>query len=647
MKPLAMRTLLCCLTLSGLAACGGSGSSSMGEGGSTATAQNGTVSMMLSDASSDDWATIGVKVLGIALIPQGGGAAVSVYSASDASAPLINLVQLDQIDEILGNLSVPVGTYTGAVLTLGGNSGDVVLTVSSNPEAGFAAPAGSTIASSQIQVQGKQSDGTVPVTVNFVSPLVVTADTSSALDLEVDLSHPAFIVAHDPPTAQGETLWAVNFNGPVRHRPIAALDALVLRHAYGSVQSLSSDGSSLTFTKVYETLPIVTPETAVASEQSLTVLADSNNGTIVYDVDHGTSSIVTSFSAASSLLTQGEYVRVAARYQENGTLTATRVWASSSFNSIWLSPEGHVTQVDASNAEISVLDEAGLPVHLGVNASTQFFFHEALNPTAIGTGPAFLANLVRGFKVHVSVVDPLAASLVAQTVDIETAAYTGQVSLATATGFTYTHDYVRTSDDYQVALPEILGSSSNPGVASSTPVDGFAYWNFAYPTQLSSGTQAGANFASAVGGDSSTGYSFAGSTVFANAASAAVWGDTANPQGWAIPWAVLMPTLLPLATVATPLSQDSFTVTTAGSSTPGTVTVNETAGSATLVYQLNRSGGVLTLTPVDITTMTGQTTLSNALTAGTLVKLYGVPQSSGALAAYVLVYFTGDLMPAQ
>jgi hypothetical protein len=37
-----------------------------------------------------------------------------------------------------------------------------------------------------------------------------------------------------------------------------------------------------------------------------------------------------------------KFVRVAARYQADGTLVATRVWASSQFNSVWVAPEGHV-----------------------------------------------------------------------------------------------------------------------------------------------------------------------------------------------------------------------------------------------------------------------------------------------------------------
>src|SRR5277367_1332483 len=61
---------------------GGSGSGAMGTPApSPPAAQTGSVSMLLSDASTEDWCTIGVKVLSIALVPQGGGGNVNVYTA--------------------------------------------------------------------------------------------------------------------------------------------------------------------------------------------------------------------------------------------------------------------------------------------------------------------------------------------------------------------------------------------------------------------------------------------------------------------------------------------------------------------------------------------------------------------------------------
>ena len=103
--------------------------------------------------------------------------------------------------------------------------------------------------------------------------------------------------------------------------------------------------------------------------------------------------------------------------------------------------------VDTTNDVITVLNESGVGVPLTVDANTQFFFRQPQSPAAdsqpIATGTAFLSsqNLVRGFKVHASVVDPLATPLVAQSIDIETAQYSGAISAPGTAGFTYTHDF--------------------------------------------------------------------------------------------------------------------------------------------------------------------------------------------------------------
>jgi len=76
---------------------------------------------------------------------------------------------------------------------------------------------------------------------------------------------------------------------------------------------------------------------------------------------------------------------------------------------------------------------------------------------------------------------------------------------------------------------------------------------------------------------------------------------------------------------------------------PATVDVSTTAQSATLVYQIDRSNGVLTISPVDVTTSSGLAAITAGLVAGAPVKVYGVPQADGTLKAYVLAYFTGML----
>jgi hypothetical protein len=632
-----------------IAACGGGGSSGSATAPTMPASQTGNVSMLISDASTEDWATIGVKVLSIALVPQGGGSNVMVYTAP-ASAPMVNLAQLDQIAEILGNVSVPVGTYTAAVLDVSANPGDVLLTVAENPEAGFSAAPGSTIPTDQIQIQHKQGTSpnlTVPVKVTFVSPLVVSASQNNALDLEFDLAHPAFLVGHVPPGA-GNTLWALNFNGPVRHRRVHDLTRLVLRHLYGDVTAVAMDLSSITVTKEFPTEPVVNPETAVATTQSLQILADAANGTIFYDVDAKTHMVIKDFSAESSL--PGKQVRIAARYQEDGTLVATRIWASSQFSDVWLSPEGHVLHVDTASNVVTVASESGGGVDLTVDANTQFFFRQPQNAAAdsmpIGTGTAFIANhdLVRGFKVHASVVDPLATPLVAQSIDIETAVYDGKVSAPDMTGFTLTRVFGTAKDDYVYTLNYIANTTANGTDDGGNAISGYKWWNFAYPTLVMSGANAIADFISAT--DGSVNFGGTMGAVPSRAISFATWNDPANLNGWAATASILTPSTLPLGFVATGLVDDAFTMTLIGGANAATVGVTTTSGSATLVYQVDCTDGIVTVSAIDITTSSGLASLTTGLAAGAPVKVYGVPQANGTLKAYVLAYFTGQA-PAQ
>lgn len=647
-----VRTAVHAAVISGLAvmasACGSGsgGSSASSTTGGSQPPSSGSVSLLVSDASSDDWGTIGVKVLSIALLPQGGGSPVTVFTAP-STAPLVNLEQLDQISEILGNVQVAAGTYTGATLTLSANPGDVQLVVAAEPQAGFAGSPGAVIPADQIQIQGTQgSTGslTVPVSVNFVAPLVVTAGQSNALDLEFDLDHPAFIVAHNPPSAMGKTLYAVNFNAPVRHHPIADLTRLVLRHTYGTVASVATDGTSITLTKDLPTIPVVNPETAVSTGQSLNILADATNGTLFYDVDAKSVTTLKSFSSEANSLT-GRYVRIAARYQVDGTLVAVRVWASNQFQDVWLSPEGHVLHVNPSTNIITVANESGQSVPISVDTNTQFYFRapqDALgDATPIGSGPQFLAShdIVRGFKVHVSAVDPLATPIVAQSVDIETASYSGRISNPTASGFTYVHNFLTPTDDYSVNLTYISNTSPNGKDSNGNAVTGFKWWNFTFPTLADTGSAAIPDFVAATGGAVNFGGTVGAVKTYG--VSGARWNDPANPSGWSVPWTVLLPAPVPLGTVVTGVANGAFTMTVAGGSASATVDLSTTSGSATLVYQIDRSNGVVTVSPVDIATSAGLQTLTTALTSGTPVKVYGIPQADGTLKAYAVDYFTG------
>ncbi len=378
--------------------CGGGGSSSSSSGSGT-PANTGAVQIVVSDDATEDWATIGVKVLSVSLVPQGGGTPVTIFTAP-STPPLINLVQLDQLGEIIGNANVPVGTYTKANLTLSANPGDVTLVSSADPEVGFDLAAGTTVPSSNIQIKGASgSTGslTVPLTITLVNPLAVTANSTNALDLEFDLKHPAFIVEHWPATSAAP-IWAINFKGSwVRHHPRHDLTRLVLRHTLGQVSAVSSDNTAITITKDYATYPVpVSGEVPIASGVSLNILADATNGTHFIDVDTHTKTTIKDFSSVASMLLNngtGKYVRIAARYQAGGTLVAVRIWASTSFEKVWLSPEGHVVHVNTTTNVMSVTNENGQAVPVEIASGTQFFFRTPWSATAdatpIGTGTTF------------------------------------------------------------------------------------------------------------------------------------------------------------------------------------------------------------------------------------------------------------------
>jgi hypothetical protein len=657
--------ILVFLAVGVLTACGGGGGGSSSAGANQTPAQQAlNVPMLVSDAASEDWATIGVKLLSLTLTKSDN---TTVSVTLPASPTSLNLAQLDNLGEILSSVALTPGdTYTGATLTISANPGDVTLITSADPEAGFLAAASTQIPSNQIQIQGASGISgslAVSIPVNFVTPFVVptTASASTnapAVNIEFDLDHPTFIVGHA--VTGGTTLWAVNFNGPVKHKPVGDIRRLVLRHMYGTVSSVSADNTSLTFTKDLQTVPVVSPETDVATTQSMTVLADSTNGTLFYDLDDKTqNATIKSFSSVTSILTSGKFVRVGARYQQNGTLVATRIWVGSTFNSVWISPEGHVLHANSSGSTIVVADELGHPVALTVNASTQFFFRQPENAladvTPIGTGLAFLqaGNIVRGFKIHAQA-DVTTSPITAQTIDIETAAYQGKITTSSS-GVVFTKIFNTATDNYTVPASGVMGYISNTSANGNDPltgtaITGFKYWNFAYPTIVDSGSTAISDFVSATGGNANFGS--ATYTYYAHGTTYASWGDPANASGWSVPWMVVEPTDVPKGTVTTALTASTsgistFTMSITGGTKPVTVDVSSNSGQATLVYLVNRSGDVVTVTSLDITNAANLTTLTGYLGAGAIVQVSAAPQSDGSLKAYVLTVYRGSQLPSS
>jgi hypothetical protein len=282
-----------------------------------------------------------------------------------------------------------------------------------------------------------------------------------------------------------------------------------------------------------------------------------------------------------------------------------------------------------------------------VNAQTEFFYRTPsdglADATPIATGTAFLTsdNFVRGFKVHASVVDPLAVPLVAQSFDIEVSRFDGTISNPTTTAFTYNRNFHTATDDYVNILDYISSSTANGKDSNGNAVIGFKWWNFAFPTLADTGTNAITDYVNATSGTANFGGSVG--SVSAWGETRALWNDPAAPNAWAAPWTILEPTRLPLGTVAAGYSatNTNLTMMALGGVNAVTIDLNTTSGSTTLVYQVDRTGGIVTISPVDITTSAGQSTLQTSLVTSAPVKVFGVPQSDGSIKAYVVFYYTG------
>lgn len=86
-----------------------------------------------------------------------------------------------------------------------------------------------------------------------------------------------------------------------------------------------------------------------------------------------------------------------------------------------------------------------------------------------------------------------------------------------------------------------------------------------------------------------------------------------------------------------------FQVGVTGGSTNVPVDVSTMPGSATLVYQVDRTNGVITMTQQDITSSAGLAAFTNGLSLTSPIRVAGVPTRNGHIRAYAVTYFTGDI----
>ncbi len=538
-------------TLVLLTACGGSGASSSASpsSGSTAT---GSAAIILSDAPSDQWSAVEVVVTKVTLVDKN-DQTKEVVAFQGATAK-INLVDLDSVGELLATAQIPVGTYNAMRISI--DPSNVTLVKAD----------GTPVPSSSVKVVGGTN-----VWVPLSSDLVVTQGSSNALQLDFDLSHPLFLVQLPDGT------WVMNLQ--VHFKPNAngmmGMAQMQFHHRRGTIASLGASSFVL----------------HADSGNDLTVNVDS--GAWFFDAD---AKAVGRFAG----LAAGKYALVSLRMQSDGSLWAVRVWYSANPLPDW-TPEGHVYGVDRTNNKLFVSTDTGTPRAVVVDSDTAFTYHRSL---ALGTGPSALADLWAGFKVSVTVKDPLAAPLHAASINVQRAVDGGRITAATATDFTYANAF-----------------SLNRTYAYA---NGFSWWYLGFPGITSTDTGA---FASAVTG---------AGDVRVRGLSDLTWNATSS--AWDAANVIFMPVGLPLGAITTSYNggQIGFTFTdSTGTVQALPVTLDSTAGQQPSVVEVNNQAGAVTVTPLDASTWSAK------LVAPTPVKVAVVPKPDGTFAAYAVAIFTG------
>lgn len=566
-SPRVFARLAATLSLGSLAffiACGGGGSSS---GSGSTPAGTGTVDTIVTDSASDQWSTVGVVVTKITLLDKADHSHEVV--AFNGTSAKINLVDLDSVGELLAQAQVPAGTYDAMRITIDSDPSTVTLIDST----------GATVPTSKIHVLGSS------VTVTLNADLVVTAGGTTALQADFDLAHPLFL--YQLPNGD----WVLNLQ--VRHKVNpATLDKLVLHHHLGTVTATAS--SSFTMQTVHGT--------------SLDINVDA--GAKFIDVDNKTT--VSGVAGLANLATE-KNVLVTTRVQPDGSLWAVRVWSSASALP-GLNPEGHVYGVvRGAGGYLIVSTSTGAPRRIyiddaaGSTTATDFTWHQS---TDLGTGTAVLDKMWRGFKVSVTVKDPLAAQLHADTVNIERAVDGGFIDASTSagTGLTYDHPW----------------GSQTFAFASS----GFSWWYYSLPGASSTDQTA---FLAAIAGAGASNVRVAGVSDLSYDASAA--------SGWDVSNVIILPTLAPVGTVAAFNSTTNVLAYTYLDTSLGTRTINvglnPTPGLQPFVLNVQNSAGVVTVSQV------GVANWGTALATNDRAVVALVPKADGSFAAYAVVVFNG------
>ncbi|MGA2534358.1 MAG: DUF4382 domain-containing protein [Candidatus Aminicenantales bacterium] len=456
MSRIIRRLAVCALAVAGVAglvflsACNISSSTSGG---------TGRVNLLVTDAPSDDWQEVTVKVNSISLRKADDQSWNSVWTAdpNDPNSGKLNLVDLSGVAQILGNAPIAAGSYDRLKLVIDTNPSTMKLVDD----------AGNTIDPANITVLDPSGKGEIKV---VISPPMTVADGGVAnLQVDFDLAHPLSIVVQNG---------KVVINLQIRHKAVPRnLRDIQFARNIGNVTAAATDGTSFS---------LKTLEGA-----DLTFGVDAN--TIYVDADANATGNFDGLKALVGVADKGALV--ASNMNSDGSLFARRVWYGDITKLPVFTPEGLVRRV--GDNWLKILNKNAEPTAgsghycrwdwdvVYVNDATAWTFHDTI---PLGTGTAVLQNIRRGFRVSVEFVDPNVTPRVAKSINVQSAHDEGAIRSVSATGFTLGGSGYGSGWNSNV-LPN-FGQHYTHEWAFSTITDHvFSWWFFGLPSGVSTSVQ--------------------------------------------------------------------------------------------------------------------------------------------------------------
>jgi hypothetical protein len=420
---------------------------------SSSAGGTGSVNVLVTDAPSDDWQEVTVVLKSASLRKEADQSWVTVWTAdpNNPGAGKLNLIDLAGVAQILGQATIPAGTYDRLKLAINTDPATMKLVDDS----------GTTIDPSNITIVDPSQKGEIRV--DIAPPINVPDGGTANLLVDFDLAHPLSIIVQNG---------KVVINLQIRHKAVPRnLRDIQFARNIGNVTALNgTTGFSM--------------KTLEGADLTFGV----NANTIYVDVD-------TSQPGNFAGLAVGKGVLVASNMNSDGSLYARRVWYGDITKLPQFTPEGLVRRV--GDNWIKILNKNTEPTAdnrhfchwdsdiIYVNDATTWTFHDTI---PLGTGTAVLQSIRRGFRVSVEFVDPSAAPKVAKSINVQSAHDEGAIRSVSATGFTFggwEHCqgwlYATAADGGQQYSHEWLYSTVTDHV--------FSWWYFGLPSSSSTSIQ--------------------------------------------------------------------------------------------------------------------------------------------------------------